>query len=87
MYNVTCSNINAAVRYVKIYNKATAPVLATDIPILIIPIPANSTISLNLGSLGFRCSAGIAMSITTGAADTDTGVVAAGEIKTLISYI
>lgn len=86
LYGVSVNNTNAAARYLKIYNKASAPVLATDIPVLVIPIPAGGTATQDF-SVGLRFSLGIAMALTTGAADTDTGAVAAGEHKVALSYI
>jgi hypothetical protein len=79
---ILAQNLNAAIRYLKLYNKASAPVLATDAPLLTIPIPANTTgagfaIAIP-GGLGF--SAGIALALTTGVADNDTGAVAANEV-------
>ena len=87
LFSITASNTNAAVRYVKLYNKASAPTVGTDVPVLTIPIPAGGVVNLNFGTPGFRFGTGIALAITTGAADSDTGAVAAAEIKVLSSYI
>ncbi len=87
VYGIVASNINAAIRYVKFYNKATAPTVGTDVPILVIPIPATSVVSINCGALGLRFGTGIGLGITTGAADTDTGAVAANEIKVVTDYV
>lgn len=87
VFSVTASNTNAAARYVKLYNKASAPTVGTDAPILTIPVPPGAAVNVNFGSQGYRFATGIALAITTGAADSDTGAVAAGEIKVLTSYI
>jgi hypothetical protein len=86
VYAVTVSNINAAVRYLKLYNSTTVTV-GTTTPAIVIPIPAGGVVNLNLGAIGQRFATGICIGMTTGAADNDTGAVAAGEIKAMISYI
>jgi hypothetical protein len=86
LYGFSVNNTNGALRYLKLYNKATAPVLATDVPVLVIPIPANGTVAQDF-NVGLRFATGIAIAMTTGAADNDTGAVTAGEHKIAISYI
>jgi hypothetical protein len=87
VYNVFASNTNAAVRFVKFYNKASAPTVGTDVPVITIAIQPNATVHADMGTLGHRFATGIAIAITTGAADSDTGAVAANEIKVLTSYV
>ena len=87
VYSVTASNINAAIRYLKFYNKASAPTVGTDVPVITIPIPAGGAINIPFGTTGHRFTTGIALAITTGAADSDTGAVAANEIKVATAYI
>jgi hypothetical protein len=86
VWNVHVSNINAAVRYLKLYNKASAPTVGTDVPVLTLPLPIGGVATLNLGSNGLRFTTGIAWALTTGSADSDTGAVAANEHKVAISY-
>lgn len=91
VWNINATNINAAARYLKLYNKASAPTVGTDVPVLTLPIASGLTASgaippLNLGANGLQFSIGIAWALTTGAADSDTGAVAADEIKVAISY-
>lgn len=83
VYTILAHNINAAVRYLKLYNKATAPTVGTDTPVMTLPIPADATgkgFVLDTGGMGIAFSVGIALAITTGVADADTGAVAANEI-------
>jgi hypothetical protein len=87
VYNIFASNTNAAVRFVKFYNKASAPTVGTDVPVITIAIQPNATVHADMGTLGHRFATGIAIAITTGAADSDTGAVAANEIKVLTSYV
>lgn len=81
-------NLNAAVRYLKLYNKASAPTVGTDTPIATLPIPASATgagFSLAIPG-GVTLGTGIALALTTGAADSDTGAVAANEIFIFMGY-
>jgi hypothetical protein len=89
LHSVQASNLNAALRYLKLYNKATAPVPATDTPVMVIPIPAGgaAAVNLNFGNLGAKFPLGLGMALTVNAIDTDATAVAAGEIKTAISYL
>lgn len=86
VWSINVSNTNAALRYLKLYNKASAPTVGTDVPVLTIPIPATSTIKVDGGSNGIRFSTGIALATTTGATDADTGAVAANEIKVATTF-
>lgn len=84
---ITASNINASPRYVKLYNKASAPTVGTDIPVHTFLIPgdtAGAVTNIPLPPQGINFSTGIALAITTGAADSDTGGVSAGEV--IINY-
>lgn len=84
------TNIGATPAIVKLYNKATAPVVGTDTPAMIIPIPAAvggvpGTAPLPIGFSGFRFALGLGIAITGGMADTDTTAVAAGQVKVMLS--
>ncbi|HPC91676.1 MAG TPA: hypothetical protein PLJ74_05425 [Myxococcota bacterium] len=86
---LTVGNINAAVRYIKLYNLATAPTVGTTVPVFTMPIPAASfsPISINFGPDGMYFSAGIALALTTGMADADTGAVALAEQAVNLTYL
>ena len=82
-------NLNAAVRYLKLYNKASSPTVGTDTPVATLPIPASTTgagFMLPMGP-GIAFATGIAYALTTGAADSDTGAVAANEQFLLFGYV
>ena len=87
VYAIFASNTNAAVRYLKFYNKASAPTVGTDVPVMVIPIPATGVVNIQMGKPGHRFATGIALAITTGMADGDSTGVAASEIKVSTSYI
>lgn len=81
-------NSNAAVRYFKLYNKASAPTVGTDTPVLVIPLPPNGLQKVDhaVSSFGMRFSTGIAYAITTGLADADTGAVGANDVVVGLNY-
>lgn len=87
VYGVAAFNAGAAAAYVKLYNKASAPALATDVPVLVIPVPAGTSVVFSLCALGHRFGTGIALAITGGVADTDTTAVAAAQVKVATSYV
>ena len=86
VWSIHASNINAAACYLKLYNKTSAPTVGTDVPVLTIPLPPGAVTQIDGGSNGIRFGTGIAWAVTTAAADSDTGAVAANEIKVAIAY-
>lgn len=86
LYSITVSNTNAAVRYLKLHNSTSVTVGTTAVA-LTIPIPPGAVVNISFGTQGMRFGTGICLSTTTGALDTDTAAVAAGEIKVLTSFI
>lgn len=81
-------NLNAAVRYLKLYNKASSPTVGTDTPIATLPIPASTTGAGFMLPIpgGVAFTTGISYATTTGAADSDTAAVAANEIFLFLGY-
>ena len=83
------TNTGAAVAFVKLYNKATAPA-STDVPAMIIPVPAAvsgvpGVATLPIGFAGFRFALGLGIRITGLVADNDTTAVAVGQVKVMLS--
>lgn len=72
LFEISVSNPTATAAFLKLYNKASAPTVGTDIPLYTIPIPATGHIALEFGDLGKRFTAGIAMAVTGAIAATDT---------------
>jgi hypothetical protein len=90
VYAIQVFNLNAAARYLKLYNKASAPTVGTDVPVKVILIPGNTAGAGAVmcdWSAGLAFGTGIAWALTTGMADADTGAVAATEIVVNIDYI
>lgn len=80
--SIAVTNTNAAVRYLKVYDKATAPTSA-DTPKLRITVPGATTgagIVVPLPDAGVAFANGIAFRMTTGAADNDANAVTANEV-------
>ena len=86
IYNLHCANINAAVRYLKLYDKATAPT-AADTPIMTIPLPAGGVPVIFISDHGIPFSNGIAYRAVTGIADNDNTGASASETPLNIQYL
>ncbi len=78
LFEITVSNPTATPSFVKLYNKATAPVVASDVPVLTIPVPANSVQALSFGAQGKRFATGISLAATGAIAATDATATVAG---------
>jgi hypothetical protein len=78
LYEVTVSNATATATFVKLYNKATAPTVGTDVPVLTIPAAAGATVALSLGAIGKRFPAGIAIACTAAVLSTNSANAVAG---------
>ena len=87
------TNTGAAAAFVKLFNKATAPVPGTDVPEMIIPVPAAvagvpGIAEISPGFNPYRFPLGLGIAITggaTGAADNDTTGIATGQVKVKLS--
>lgn len=79
---IVAINVAAAVRYLKLYDLARAPVVGTDVVTRLIPIPAQTTGAGFLIQPGvpLRFNNGLALAITTGVADTDTTAPTANDV-------
>lgn len=86
LYKIRGYNNKASVVYLKLYNKATAPTVGTDVPVVTIPCKAADVICVDLGDIGQYFSAGISYAITGAAADNDTTAVAAGDVTGLMVW-
>ncbi len=79
LYEVTISNVTATALYVKFYNKASAPTVGTDVPILTIPAAANAIVNIPLGFVGKRFNVGIAIAAT--------GAITAGDATNAVAGV
>ena len=86
LYGYFLSNLNgAAWRYVKFYNKASAPTVGTDTPVLVLALPPNGAANASFPA-GINFSTGLAFAITAGVANSNTDAVAADEVVVNLAY-
>lgn len=88
LYVVSAIGLTSSVRYLKFYDSSTTPDVGTDVPVLTIPVPANTqgagvVIPFNVPIV---FTAGLSFAITSGSADNDTGAVGAGDVIINLSY-
>ena len=88
VYQITVTNIGAAVAFLKLYNLAVAPTVGTSVPALTLSVPANGVpLNVNFGELGLRLGTGIALATTNLIADADATAVVANQLKIALSYL
>lgn len=85
LYGYSVTNSNTSARYLKFFNKASAPTVGSDTPYFDVLIPGSGGVVQSV-DIGIAFGTGIAYCLTTGAADSDTGAVAADEIKVALFY-
>jgi len=88
LYSLSVSSTIATIRWVKVYDKSTAPT-SGDTPKFRIPVPAaaaGTVASLHLPPCGVVFSNGIAIRMTTGIADNDANPVTANDCLVNLSY-
>jgi len=78
VYGVWVSNVNAAVRFLKLYDLAIAPTVGTTVPTHTFMIPAAGILRENWPN-GIEFTAGIGFGTTTLVADADTNAISAAE--------
>jgi hypothetical protein len=88
LYGWSIQNTNASQRYVKLYNKASAPTVGTDTPVMTLLIPgASAGAGNNLAGIAINFSTGIALATTVNPADSDTTAVALDDLIVNLFYI
>ncbi len=82
-------NTSAAIKYLKFFNKASAPTVGTDVPVLTISLPVGQTTPLSplLSDYGSLFAAGLSYAITGAATDLDTTAVAVGDVIVQLEYV
>jgi hypothetical protein len=86
LINLDVFNVAAYDVFMKFYNKATAPVAGTDIPVWTIPLKAGTGFSRSFAG-GKSFATGIGYAITKLQADSDTTAVVAGDVTGAIDWI
>lgn len=85
VYGLQVFNFKAATIYVKLYDKATTPNLASDVPVAVYPFFQIWMQPMEL-SKGIQFTNGIAIAITAGIADNDTTALAANDCILNLQY-
>jgi hypothetical protein len=85
VYGYTFTNRTAAVKVLRIYNKASAPTVGTDVAIIEHIIPATGSVSVSFPE-GRAFTTGIAYAITGAAAYNDATATAAHDAVAAISW-
>jgi len=85
LYGYYLENNAASARYVKFYDKASAPVVASDTPVLTLPLPAGAAANLTL-PIGLVFATGIAICATGGVGDTDSTAPSANDVVVNLFY-
>ena len=86
LFVITGRNNKATPVYLKLYNKASAPTVGTDVPVQTHYIPATSNFTVEFAN-PLYFSTGIAYAITGAAADADTTALVAADVVCMnVSY-
>lgn len=80
VYFIVGYNAAATPRYLKLYSKATAPTIGTDVPLLSLPLPPQAGFAFDYEDIGVYFPLGIGYGMTTGTADNDTGALTAADV-------
>jgi hypothetical protein len=87
LYSYQFQNTTATQAFVKFYNKNAAPVLATDIPLFVIRVPANGDTNGYFNQYGKPFSAGLAIACVANIANTDATATTVDQIIGHLDYI
>jgi hypothetical protein len=83
---IVATNTSAAIKYIALFSKATAPVTGTDTPIFKFGIPPGQTLQIT-SDAGMRIATGIGFAITGGAPLLDNTPVAANDVILNIEFV
>jgi hypothetical protein len=84
VFKIVGVQANAAARFLKLYNKASAPTVGSDTPIATLYLPPTTVnggiFEFDFGAQPLYFATGIAYALTTAAADADTGALTAADV-------
>jgi hypothetical protein len=88
LYSIVAIGLTSTVRYLKLYNLATTPNISVDIPVMTIPIPANTQGAGVVIPFPFSVNFlnGITFTITANASDSDDTAIGAGDVIVNLTY-
>jgi len=82
---IVCNNAQTK-RFFKLYDKASAPTVGTDTPVLTLMLAPGETIQYNTGAYGVKVANGIAYALTQLIPVSDTTAVALNDLSVHIAY-
>lgn len=85
VYSVTMMNPSAAAKFVRLYDKATAPTVGTDVAYRVFALTAAGSLTVSFPQ-GDSYANGIGIAITGAAAYNDATAVAAHDVQVTLSY-
>lgn len=86
LYKMRGYNASASLRYLHVYNKASAPTVGTDTPVFTITLKASDIFDIDFGGDGgLHFATGISIGFSTGVADNDSGNLTAGDITGFVA--
>jgi len=83
---VQLRNTGAVACYFKIYDKASAPTVGTDVPVMLLTVPANAELDISIKGDGLPFALGLAYATTLNKVNSDSTAVAAGALKADLAY-
>jgi hypothetical protein len=86
LFHVIYQNTNGAVRYIQIYDKATAPTLSTDTPIATCQMALTSRGECDLTIYGVSGSAGLSWAVTTDDVAIPTTAGSSGDLHATFMF-
>jgi hypothetical protein len=86
IFGISMYNTTGAIRYARFYNKATTPMIGTDMPVMVLPIGASSGSNLFLTSAGRSFGLGIGIAVTTDATLLGSTVAGVNDVLASIDY-
>jgi hypothetical protein len=87
LYMLTATNNSSTVAFLKLYNKASAPTVGTDTPVMTFMLPANGGIAVPIPAVGINFATGIGYALTGAATTADTTAVALNQIQLNGAYL
>lgn len=90
LYGITVFGITTDLRYLKVYNKATAPVIASDSALWRFTVPIPCSVSGGGATVNFtkpiNFSAGISIAVTGAIGISDATAIAANDCVVILAY-
>jgi hypothetical protein len=87
LYGGVAFNSSGSTKFLKLYDKASAPVLASDVPKFVFPLKAGESTPISFGGHGAAFGTGIALAITGAVGDADTTALSANDVILNLGYM